>query len=185
LFARPSPPCRLATEIEPILDQALLFLKREMAKARIEVSQHYWPCPFQVLADAQQMHQVFLNILLNALQAMPRGGTLTLRTIPEPTGPPWTGVRIEIADTGDGIPAKYLHQIFEPFFTTKEEGTGLGLSVSRRIIAAHGGELSVESTEGQGTRFMVRLPTRPPPCPPQAEARGADSARCRGRRRDA
>jgi signal transduction histidine kinase/CheY-like chemotaxis protein len=184
-FARPSPPCRVATAIESILDQALLFLKREMAKARVEVSQHYWPDPFQVLADPQQMQQVFLNILLNAIQAMPRGGTLILRTIPEPTGPPWTGVRIEIADTGDGIPAKHLHQIFEPFFTTKEEGTGLGLSVSRRIIAAHGGELSVESKEGQGTRFMVRLPIRPPTWPPQPNVRGSDSAARRGLRRDA
>ena len=184
-FARPNPPCRVATEIEPILEQALLFLKRKMANARIEVSRHYWPGALQVLADAQQIQQVFLNILLNAIQAMPRRGTLTLRTVPEPPGPPWTGVRVEIADMGDGIPAEYLHRIFDPFFTTKEGGTGLGLSVSRRIIAAHGGELSVESKEGHGARFTVRLPTRPPTCPPQAEVRGSDSAILRDQRRDA
>ena len=184
-FARPNPPCRVATEIEPILEQALLFLKRKMANARIEVSRHYWPGALQVLADAQQIQQVFLNILLNAIQAMPRGGTLTLRTVPEPPGPPWTGVRVEIADMGDGIPAEYLHRIFDPFFTTKEGGTGLGLSVSRRIIAAHGGELSVESEEGHGARLTVRLPTRPPTCPPQAEVHGSDSAILRDQRRDA
>jgi signal transduction histidine kinase len=86
---------------------------------------------------------------------------------------------------GDGIPAEYLHRIFDPFFTTKEGGTGLGLSVSRRIIAAHGGELSVESEEGHGARLTVRLPTRPPTCPPQAEVHGSDSAILRDQRRDA
>ena len=185
LFARPSPPCRVATKIEPIIEQVLLFQKREMAKARIEVCQHYWPGSFQVLADAQQMHQVFLNILLNAIQAMPCGGTLTIQTNPEPTDPPWTGVRVEFGDTGDGIPAKHLHQVFDPFFTTKEKGTGLGLSVSRRIIAAHGGEMSLESKQGQGTRVTVRLPTRSPTWPDQPRVRGSDSAARRGRRRDA
>lgn len=128
------------------------------------------------------MQQVFLNILLNAIQAMSRGGLLTLRTFTEPPDPPWAGVRVEIADTGAGIPAEYLHRVFDPFFTTKQGGTGLGLSVSHRIVAAHGGELSVASKEDQGTRFTVRLPTRPPICPPQAEVRGSDSAILCGRR---
>ena len=185
LFARPSPPCRVATEIVPVLEEVLLFQKREMAEARIEACKHYWPGSFQVLADPQQMQQVFLNILLNAIQAMPCGGTLTIRTNPEPTDPPWTGVRVEVGDTGDGIPAKHLHQVFDPFFTTKEKGTGLGLSVSRRIIAAHGGEMSLESKQGQGTRVTVRLPTRSPTWPPQPKVRGSDSAARRGRRRDA
>jgi len=91
---------------------------------------------------------------------MPRGGLLTLRTFTEPPDPPWAGVRVEIADTGAGIPAEYLHRVFDPFFTTKQGGTGLGLSVSHRIVAGHGGELRVKSQEGRGTRFTVRLPTR-------------------------
>ena len=171
-FARPSPPCRVPTEIEPILEQALLFLKREMANARIKVSRHYWPGPLQILADAQQVQQVFLNILRNAIQAMPRGGTLTLRTIPEPPGPPWTGVQVEIADTGDGISAEYRHRIFDPFFTMKEGGTGLGLSVSRRIVTAHGGKLSVQSQEGHGAQFAIHLPVSPPAGSPSSDASG-------------
>ena len=171
-FARPNPPCRVPTEIEPILEQALLFLKREMANARIKVSRHYWPGPLQILADAQQVQQVFLNILRNAIQAMPRGGTLTLRTIPEPPGPPWTGVQVEIADTGDGISAEYRHRIFDPFFTMKEGGTGLGLSVSRRIVTAHGGKLSVQSQEGRGAQFAIHLPVSPPAGSPSSDASG-------------
>jgi len=169
-FARPSPPCLAATDIQPILDQACLLLEGEMAKARVKVSRHSWPEPLQVFADAQLMQQVFLNILLNAIQAMPRGGTVTLRTFPEPPLLPWTGVRVEIADTGDGIPAEYLYRVFDPFFTTRERGTGLGLSVSRRIVAAHGGELGVESQKGRGTRFTIRLPMSPHACPPPGDA---------------
>lgn len=160
-FARPSPPCLDATDIQPILEQACLLLKGEMAKARVTVSRDYWPGPLEVLADAQQMQQVFLNILLNAIQAMPRGGTVTLRTFLEPPLLPWAGARVEIADTGAGIPSEYLHRVFDPFFTTRERGTGLGLSVSRRIVAAHGGELGVESQKGRGTRFTIRLPMSP------------------------
>jgi signal transduction histidine kinase len=191
-FARPTPPRLDVTDIEGILEQACQFLKGEMAKARVKVSRHYWPEPLQVLADAQQMEQIFLNILLNAIQATPRGGTITLRAVPEPLGPPSAGVRIEIADTGGGIPAEYLRRVFDPFFTTKEGGTGLGLSVSRRIVAAHGGELSVESQEGHGARFTIRLPKSPPACPPLADtgrpAGGAgrsDFAILRDQRRDA
>jgi signal transduction histidine kinase/CheY-like chemotaxis protein len=175
-FARPSPPCLDATNIEPILEEACLFLKEEMAKAGIEVCRHYWPGPLQVFADAQQMEQVFLNILLNAVQALPRGGTITLRTVPEPLGPPSAGVRIEIADTGDGIPLEYLRRVFDPFFTTKEGGTGLGLSLSRRIVAAHGGELGVESQEGRGSRFTIRLPMVPSASPPGTQAGRSNSA---------
>ena len=160
-FARPSPPCLDATDILPILEQACLLLEGEMAKARVTVSRHYWPEPLQVLVDAQQMQQVFLNILLNAIQAMPRGGTVTLRTFLEPPLLPWAGARVEIADTGNGIPAEYLHRVFDPFFTTRERGTGLGLSVSRRIVVAHGGELGVESQKGRGTKFTIRLPMSP------------------------
>lgn len=146
-----------------------------MVKARVTVSRDYWPGPLQVFADAQQMEQVFLNILLNAIQAMPRGGTVTLRTFPEPPLLPWAGVRVEIADTGAGIPAEYLHRVFGPFFTTKEGGTGLGLSVSRQIVAAHGGELGVESQEGRGSRFTIRLPMVPSASPPGTEAGRYDS----------
>jgi signal transduction histidine kinase len=184
-FARPSPPCLEATDIHQILEQACLTLEGEMRKARVTVSRHYWPEPLQALADPQQMQQVFLNILLNGIQAMPRGGTVTLRTAPEPADPPWAGVRVEIADTGAGIPAEYLHRIFDPFFTTREGGTGLGLSVSRRIVAVHGGELHAESQEGRGSRFTIRLPIGQAASPPAIHTGGPQSGAPQNRRRAA
>lgn len=184
-FARPRPPCLEASDIHPILEQACLILKGELSKAKVTVSRDYWPGPLQVLADVQQMQQVFVNMLLNAIQAMPRGGTITLRSFAEPPLLPWGGVRIEIADTGAGIPEEYLHRIFEPFFTTKEGGTGLGLSVSRQIVATHGGELGVESQKGRGTRFTIRLPKAPAASPRQADADMLDSAAPSDRRRAA
>ena len=182
-FARPRPPCLEATNIQGILDQACLILKGEMAKAKVTVSREHSHGPLQVRADAQQMQQVFVNMLLNAIQAMPHGGIVTLRTFPEPPLLPWAGVRVEIADTGNGIPAEYLHRVFDPFFTTKEGGTGLGLSVSRRIVGAHGGELGVESQKGRGTRFIIRLPMSPRASLQRANASMFDSAARPDRRR--
>jgi len=116
-----------------------------------------------VLADPQNLTQVFLNLILNAVDAMPDGGTLTLRTGTAPDGANGDDdhhVVVEVADTGAGIPTDTLSRIFEPFFTTKsrEKGTGLGLSVSRNLVIEHGGDIDVESTPGRGTRFRVILP---------------------------
>lgn len=109
-----------------------------------------------VRADGDKLKQVFLNLCKNAVEAMPAGGTLTLRAHAAQEQ-----VNIEVTDTGEGIP-EGVH-IFEPFVTTKAEGTGLGLSVVQQIITAHGGTLSYTSTSGQGTTFTVVLPLSPPP----------------------
>ncbi len=111
----------------------------------------------KILADAHQLHQVFLNLVNNAHQAMTRAhgrGTLTVRTclLADRT------VRVEIADDGPGIPPGLQHRIFEPFFTTKRDGTGLGLSIAEGIVRQHGGSISFESQQGQGCRFFVDLP---------------------------
>ncbi|HEY5190964.1 MAG TPA: ATP-binding protein, partial [Candidatus Deferrimicrobium sp.] len=108
-------------------------------------------------ADSGQIRQVFLNIILNAIQAMPDGGELSISTgrwISE--GP--EGVEITIKDTGVGIPKEDIADIFQPFFTTKEEGTGLGLAISYGIIKKHDGNIEVESEVGQGTTFRILLP---------------------------
>jgi signal transduction histidine kinase len=115
--------------------------------------------PIRVLADAGQLKQVFLNLLLNALQSMPDGGQITLTA--GPWGPPsgagrWGQVRI--ADTGPGIPAEELRKVFDPFFTTKRDGTGLGLAICHGIIEQHQGEIRLESETGRGTTALVRLP---------------------------
>ena len=115
--------------------------------------------PLPVLADAGQLKQVFLNLLLNALQAMPEGGRITLAA--EQWGPPPNGGRwgqVRIADTGPGIPAEELRKVFDPFFTTKRDGTGLGLAICHGIVEQHQGEIRLESEIGRGTTALVRLP---------------------------
>jgi len=108
-----------------------------------------------VMADHLQMEQLFLNLVLNALQSMPDGGTLFLRTLRR-----HDAVAVEVRDSGTGIPEEIRDRIFDPFFTTREvgEGTGLGLAVSDSIVAAHGGMIEVESSVGKGTLFRVAIP---------------------------
>jgi two-component system NtrC family sensor kinase len=106
-----------------------------------------------VECNGDQLRQVFLNLVLNAIEAMPEGGTLTVRTIAGPTV-----AIIEIQDTGIGIPEDIRVHLFEPFFTNKPHGTGLGLSISAHIVTQHGGQIEVDSTSGQGSTFRVVLP---------------------------
>jgi signal transduction histidine kinase len=130
------------------------FLTR---RANVRVVMDLTPQTILTSYDAQQMEQVLINLIQNAVQAMPKGGTLTIGVRQDLK---W--VEIEIRDTGVGIPAKNLGRIFDPFFTTKApgEGTGLGLSVSYGILAQHGGRIDVRSEVGRGTAFTLRLPVR-------------------------
>jgi signal transduction histidine kinase len=106
-----------------------------------------------VTFDPKQMHQVLINLLKNALEAMPRGGEITITTRVR-----GTNAEISIADTGEGMPPEVSANIFQPYFTTKEKGTGLGLAISQSIISEHGGSISVDSTPGRGTTFTILLP---------------------------
>jgi two-component system, chemotaxis family, CheB/CheR fusion protein len=115
----------------------------------------------QVVFHAHTLHRALLNLVHNALEAMTLGGTLTL--VGQHTG---THVQLEVCDTGVGIPAARLSMIFEPLYTTKPGGTGLGLYILREIVAAHRGQVTVESVEGQGTTFTLRLPITPEDTPP-------------------
>jgi len=116
-----------------------------------------------VLVDDQLMHLALVNILSNSLQAMPRGGALTVEVRPMVRGDQvWAG--IAVSDTGAGIAPEVVSRIFEPFFTTRASGTGLGLAVVKRIIDSHGGEIEVQSPPGVGATFIIRLrfaPERP------------------------
>ncbi|MEQ8163820.1 MAG: ATP-binding protein, partial [Smithellaceae bacterium] len=103
-----------------------------------------------------QLMQVILNIALNAIEAMPEGGTLTFRTFKIKTGA-GSAVGLIIGDTGCGITKESLKNIFKPFYTTKERGAGLGLAICRKIIKEHGGLINVKSAPGQGTEFLLRL----------------------------
>jgi signal transduction histidine kinase len=107
--------------------------------------------------DRRLLRQALINMLVNAIQAMPNGGEVRVRARLEPVGGrEW--LRLDVADTGCGIPTELLHRVFEPFFTTKAQGTGLGLAVVKRIAEEHHGELALESAPGRGTTFTLRLP---------------------------
>lgn len=153
--ARPPQPQRIEVEINAVLDQSLQFLPR----GGIEVVRRFGSRLPPVQVDPTLLHQAFLNILVNARQAMPRGGRLTLET--GPANGQGRGVEITISDTGTGIAPEHLDRIFQPFFTTKSQGTGLGLAIAARVVEQHGGRIAVESRAGAGATFRVVLPETP------------------------
>lgn len=110
-----------------------------------------------ILLDTRQMEQAILNLLFNAIAAMPEGGTLSLSTqLDEKENVSFA--KIEIEDTGEGIPESVLDEIFEPFFTTRSDGTGLGLAIVCRVVDGHKGHISVESHKNSGTKFTILIP---------------------------
>jgi signal transduction histidine kinase len=111
-----------------------------------------------VRVDPMQLEQALLELVSNAVDAMPRGGRLRVGAEAQNGGSATGEVVIEIADTGPGIPAHVLPSVCEPFFTTRQEGTGLGLAIAKRYVEQNGGRLEIESTPGSGTRVRVRLP---------------------------
>jgi signal transduction histidine kinase len=139
--------------VEETLRLAANQIKLAKVKVRGEIDSNLPP----LLGDFQQLTQVLLNIVLNALDAMPDGGVLTI-AVCNPRGE--DRIAIEFSDTGTGMPEQILSNVFDPFFTTKSgaKGTGLGLSVSLGIIRQHGGDILVKSKQGEGTTFTVQLP---------------------------
>jgi len=147
------------TSINHNLRHVVELVEYQLRKARVEARLELDAAEPYVMADHFQMEQLFLNLVLNALQAMPDGGTLTLKTQARDDR-----VVAEIRDTGVGISEEIRERIFDPFFTTRdvEEGTGLGLAVSDSIVASHGGALEVESAPGKGSVFRVAFPVLRP-----------------------
>jgi len=154
-FARPQPLQRGAVDLRDLVRDTLLLMAHDLGRNHIRSETRFAPDLPPVLADPKQIQQVLVNLFTNAAQAMEAqgGGTLAVNIEPGPDE-----VRMEVQDTGIGIPADDLPRIFDPFFSTKEHGNGLGLSVSYTIVQAHGGEMTVRSTLGAGTIFVVRLP---------------------------
>jgi len=158
-FARRREPNREPVSLDQLLDRSLALLEGRLHRARVEVARVFDGGPPLLPGDRDQLTQVFINLIGNAIDAMPDGGLLTIETgLLGVGGYRWACV--DVVDAGPGIPAELLPHIFEPFYTTKPEGagTGLGLPISRRIVEAHGGTLGAESLPGQGTRMRVRLP---------------------------
>lgn len=152
------------TRVCAVLEAALTATAGKLDLAQVEVVRDFQTADDRVSADPQLLEQVFVNLLLNALDSLPPGGrvTLTLRraSSPEPPDHAAPDVLVEVADTGAGISPEALPHIFEPFFTTKSggKGTGLGLPIAARIVDAHGGAIDVDSEPGAGATFRVRLP---------------------------
>lgn len=162
-FARPSPPAFSTTDINATLERVVTLLANQIRKKQVEVECKYGELPF-IQADGQQLSQVFMNLLLNAVQASHEGGRIFIASsLKIKSGMPTEKgqVVVSVRDEGVGIKAKDMASLFEPFFTTKHEGNGLGLATSRRIANAHQGDIFVESAEGKGANFMVVLPVEP------------------------
>lgn len=155
LLARPTVPIRRQTNIHDVIDEIMLLSEGELNKKNIGLERLFdTECP-EVTVDSEQIKQVFLNLVINAVAAMSDGGKLTVRTIYDRFE---RMVKIYFTDTGTGIDPAKIDMIFDPFFTTKEEGTGLGLTVSYKIIENHGGKIEVMSDTGEGATFVVSLP---------------------------
>ena len=152
---RPSPPQLKDASLNDVVQKTLALLGPELENrgltVRDKLARHLPDAPI----DPAQVQQVLVNLVKNALQAMTKGGALTLQT-----GEGSEGVWVSVMDTGGGIPQEQINRIFDPFYTTKKKGTGLGLMIVQRIVRAHGGRIELESHVGQGTTFRVWFPLR-------------------------
>ena len=159
-YARNNSTQRQVTDLARLVEEVLILTEKDLSKHQIKVETRIH-CRPQVPAVPGQIEQILLNLVINARQAMPRGGRLRIDVR---ENRPTHMAEVRIADTGCGIPADQLRLIFEPFYTTKEPdeqghgGTGLGLSVCRQIIEQHHGRIRVESVVGKGSTFTVKLP---------------------------
>jgi len=161
-FAKPQNLNLVHCHIKDIINEIIPFLIKEIADKGIRFSETYHPQLPKVEVDKTQMHQVFLNLFLNAIQAMPNGGELRIEANPvisrSSTGSQQNFIKVVISDSGRGIPPQIVHKIFDPFFTTKSRGIGLGLSITYQIIKKHGGTIKVDSQWERGTSFVINLP---------------------------
>lgn len=159
-FSRVTPPEMRPVSVAGMLGRLLQFMSAYLADQDIQVVQDFEDNLPELSLDRAQMEQVIKNIVINAVQAMPHGGTLTVTTRCQPDQ---DIIDIDFKDTGVGISAAKIDKICTPFFTTKTKGTGLGLAIVRKIVETHGGRLVIQSTPGEGSAFTVQLPIQPVP----------------------
>jgi two-component system NtrC family sensor kinase len=169
-YSRISPPALKLSNLHEVIEAALFSVKEEAQVTGVQVVRLFDPTLPLLPLDPRQMEGVFLNLFLNALQAMAQGGTLTVQTkrresgnLPREStaggaGPEEGWAEVTVTDTGEGIPPEVQGEIFRPFFTTKAKGTGLGLSLVQRVVEQHNGEISAQSRVGVGTTFCLLLP---------------------------
>ncbi len=168
-YAKPKPPNFMPYKIDDVLNKAIFFVYPEAKKHNVAIDTGIEGEIPDVMMDPDQMQQVFLNLMINAVQAMPDGGKLKITTSNSEKEkaednkiiellPGEKAVMIKFEDTGIGVEDDILDSIFDPFFTKKSKGTGLGLAISRRIVQEHGGEITVKSEVGKGSIFTIYLP---------------------------
>ena len=161
-FAKPQTLLLVPCHIKEIINAIIPFLIKEIADKGIQFVESYHPQLPRIRVDKIQMHQAFLNLFLNAIQAMPYGGELKIEAnpviLPSPEGSTQNFIKVVVSDSGKGIPPQILPKIFDPFFTTKPKGIGLGLSITYQIIKKHGGTIKVHSQWEKGTSFIINLP---------------------------
>ena len=158
-FSRDSEPQMMRVDVNDIMKSALEILDNEFLLRHVDIERQLAQHPLKTQLDANQIEQVFINLLLNALHAVPENGRVTVHSTLDSAN---DRIRVEIADNGCGISADDINKIFEPFYSTKTNGTGLGLAVSYGIIQNHQGDINVLSIPGKGTRFTIDLPIRSP-----------------------
>jgi len=142
-------------DIHDILENILDSIKAKIRAQKIEVIKGYSPQPPQINVDAEQIERALSNVMLNAVDAMPDGGVMTVTTKLEEDS-----LVVTIQDTGEGIPEEDIIRIFDPFFSTKPSGVGLGLATTYGIVVGHGGTIDVESKENEGAFFVISLPAK-------------------------
>ena len=149
-------------DTEVLIREVLTLASHAIPPDTVDVRCRMHPLVPKLWCDGPKMKQVLLNLVLNAVQAMPEGGTLTLTACPSPPEiQEVPAVHITVSDTGTGIPAELQSRVFDPFFTTKDQGTGLGLAIVHALVEAHHGRIDVESRPGHGTSFVITLPRGP------------------------
>jgi signal transduction histidine kinase len=168
-FAKPSKPQLADLNVNSLINSVLAFYVKSRPVSAdypngVRITKDLQPVP-NTMADPMQLQQIFLNLVLNAVDAMPNGGTIDVRThFDEGPGNIW----VEISDTGKGIKKENIDKIFQPFFTTKAKGTGLGLAISKQLVEQHGGAIMVDDNPAGGTIFRIQLPLQSQPVEPEA-----------------
>jgi PAS domain S-box-containing protein len=160
-FAKPKRPMFARCDIRDVVKEVLLLLGKDAKNNNIEIVEKYAPDLPAVHADFQQLQQVFLNLLLNSIEFMDpaREKKIFITAWEKKAGQKKRVLEVSLTDTGVGIDEEHINKIFDPFFTTTAKGTGLGLSITYRIIQRHDGSITVNSKPGQGTTFIINLPT--------------------------
>jgi len=154
-FSKPVESIKVVTQINELLENSCYLMDPYFKNGRIQLNKKFDTGLPNIIVDPTQMKQVFLNLIKNAVESMPNGGRLTVETRVEDEH-----IKIDIADTGEGMTTEVMQNIFMPFFTTKEEGTGVGLAVSQKIVDDHGGFIKVKSALKAGTTFSIYLPIK-------------------------